>query len=178
MGSTIWETINNRGKEKFPEICGKCVENTMKAALANGTYDNITGIIIALRNLTESNIASSILTKTQTPIRSSTKPKSENAYYGKAFVREPEKKKILIGAEKLYNSTRLARHSNGGEGLKKVILDRMVLRGNKNDTTFKTRNAKDYKPKIGKTLLPSMRAGSRARNMKCICSFERKTTID
>ena len=50
MANCILNTAKIDSEKSLHEICGKCVENTMKLSITKGTLDNITGVIIAFRS--------------------------------------------------------------------------------------------------------------------------------
>jgi hypothetical protein len=46
----VWKTTKVQTEESIHRVCGVCVENVMKAAIARGTLDNITAVVVALSN--------------------------------------------------------------------------------------------------------------------------------
>ncbi len=51
ISSCVWRTVRATPRENVNAVCGKCVDNVMREALAMNTLDNITGIVIAFKNV-------------------------------------------------------------------------------------------------------------------------------
>jgi len=49
----IWKTIKEEHETNLHIICGKAVENVMKAALASNSMDNITGVLVTFKDFYE-----------------------------------------------------------------------------------------------------------------------------
>ena len=47
----IWETLKSEADRNLHSLCGKAVEDVMKAALALNTMDNVTGVLVTFKDL-------------------------------------------------------------------------------------------------------------------------------